>query len=32
VQNIYSKVGVASRAGLAVFVHEHDLVPGAARG
>jgi HD-GYP domain-containing protein (c-di-GMP phosphodiesterase class II) len=25
VQNIYAKLGVASRAGLAVFVHEHDL-------
>jgi HD-GYP domain-containing protein (c-di-GMP phosphodiesterase class II) len=25
VQNIYAKVGVSSRAGLAVFVHEHEL-------
>ena len=29
VQNIYAKVGVASRAGLAVFVHEHELLGGA---
>jgi HD-GYP domain-containing protein (c-di-GMP phosphodiesterase class II) len=26
VQNIYAKVGVSTRAGLAVFMHEHDLV------
>jgi HD-GYP domain-containing protein (c-di-GMP phosphodiesterase class II) len=26
VQNIYAKVGVSSRAGLAVFMHEHDLI------
>jgi HD-GYP domain-containing protein (c-di-GMP phosphodiesterase class II) len=26
VQNIYAKVGVSSRAGLALFAHEHDLV------
>lgn len=26
VQNIYAKVGVASRAGLALFAHEHDLI------
>jgi HD-GYP domain-containing protein (c-di-GMP phosphodiesterase class II) len=26
VQQIYAKVGVASRAGLALFAHEHDLV------
>ena len=26
VQNIYSKVGVASRVGLAFFAHEHDLI------
>lgn len=30
VQNIYAKVGVSSRAGLAVFMHEHDLVSGVA--
>lgn len=30
VQNIYSKVGVASRAGLAVFMHEHHLVAPVA--
>ena len=29
VQNIYAKVGVSTRAGLAVFVHEHELVDGA---
>jgi HD-GYP domain-containing protein (c-di-GMP phosphodiesterase class II) len=26
VQNIYAKVGVSSRAGLALFAHEHDLI------
>jgi HD-GYP domain-containing protein (c-di-GMP phosphodiesterase class II) len=26
VQNIYAKVGVSSRAGLALFAHEHELV------
>jgi HD-GYP domain-containing protein (c-di-GMP phosphodiesterase class II) len=26
VQHVYAKVGVSSRAGLAVFVHEHDLI------
>jgi HD-GYP domain-containing protein (c-di-GMP phosphodiesterase class II) len=26
VQHIYAKVGVASRPGLALFVHEHDLI------
>jgi DNA-binding NarL/FixJ family response regulator len=26
VQHIYTKVGVSSRAGLALFAHEHDLV------
>lgn len=26
VQHIYAKVGVSSRAGLALFVHEHDLL------
>jgi DNA-binding NarL/FixJ family response regulator len=26
VQHIYAKVGVSSRAGLALFVHEHELV------
>ena len=26
VQNIYAKVGVSSRAGLALFAHEHHLV------
>ncbi len=29
VQHIYSKVGVNSRAGLALFAHEHDLVAQA---
>jgi HD-GYP domain-containing protein (c-di-GMP phosphodiesterase class II)/DNA-binding CsgD family transcriptional regulator len=28
VQNIYAKVGVSSRAGLAVFAHEHHLITG----
>ena len=28
VQNIYGKVGVAHRAGLALFAHEHHLVDG----
>jgi HD-GYP domain-containing protein (c-di-GMP phosphodiesterase class II) len=26
VQHIYAKVGLSSRAGLALFVHEHDLI------
>ena len=26
VQHIYAKVGVASRAGVALFAHEHDLI------
>ena len=26
VQHIYAKVGVASRAGLALFAHEHHLI------
>jgi DNA-binding NarL/FixJ family response regulator len=26
VQHIYAKVGVSSRAGLALFVHEHELI------
>ena len=26
VQHIYAKVGVSSRAGLALFAHEHDLI------
>jgi DNA-binding NarL/FixJ family response regulator len=26
VQNIYAKVGVSSRAALALFAHQHDLV------
>ena len=30
VQHIYAKVGVASRAGLALFAHEHDLVTETA--
>jgi HD-GYP domain-containing protein (c-di-GMP phosphodiesterase class II) len=30
VQNIYAKVGVASRAGLALFVHEHHLIDETA--
>jgi HD-GYP domain-containing protein (c-di-GMP phosphodiesterase class II) len=30
VQNIYAKVGVSSRAGLALFAHEHDLISEAA--
>jgi DNA-binding CsgD family transcriptional regulator len=30
VQNIYAKVGVASRAGLALFVHEHHLIDAPA--
>ena len=30
VQHIYAKVGVSSRAALALFVHEHDLVSPAA--
>jgi DNA-binding CsgD family transcriptional regulator len=30
VQHIYAKVGVSSRAGLALFAHEHDLVAQAA--
>jgi HD-GYP domain-containing protein (c-di-GMP phosphodiesterase class II) len=30
VQNIYAKVGVSSRAGLALFAHEHELVSTAA--
>jgi DNA-binding NarL/FixJ family response regulator len=30
VQHIYAKVGVSSRAALALFTHEHDLIaPGA---
>jgi HD-GYP domain-containing protein (c-di-GMP phosphodiesterase class II) len=29
VQHIYAKVGVSSRAGLALFAHEHDLVSTA---
>ncbi len=29
VQHIYAKVGVSSRAGLALFAHEHDLVSPA---
>lgn len=31
VQNIYAKVGVASRAGLALFVHEHHLIDAPAK-
>jgi DNA-binding NarL/FixJ family response regulator len=31
VQNIYAKVGVASRAGLALFVHEHHLIGAPAK-
>jgi HD-GYP domain-containing protein (c-di-GMP phosphodiesterase class II) len=30
VQHIYAKVGVSSRAALALFAHEHDLVSPAA--
>jgi HD-GYP domain-containing protein (c-di-GMP phosphodiesterase class II) len=30
VQHIYAKVGVSSRAGLALFAHEHELVSPAA--
>ena len=30
VQNIYAKVGVSSRAGLALFAHEHDLIADTA--
>jgi HD-GYP domain-containing protein (c-di-GMP phosphodiesterase class II) len=30
VQHIYAKVGVSSRAGLALFAHEHDLTSEAA--
>jgi HD-GYP domain-containing protein (c-di-GMP phosphodiesterase class II) len=30
VQHIYAKLGVSSRAGLALFAHEHDLVSGVA--
>ena len=30
VQHIYAKVGVASRAGLALFAHEHDLLADTA--
>jgi HD-GYP domain-containing protein (c-di-GMP phosphodiesterase class II) len=30
VQNIYAKVGVSSRAGLALFAHEHDLIAETA--
>jgi HD-GYP domain-containing protein (c-di-GMP phosphodiesterase class II) len=30
VQHIYAKVGVSSRAGLALFAHQHDLVSEAA--
>ena len=32
VQHIYAKVGVSSRAGLALFVHEHDLLAEAPAG
>lgn len=28
VQNIYAKIGVSSRAGLALFAHEHELIDG----
>jgi HD-GYP domain-containing protein (c-di-GMP phosphodiesterase class II) len=31
VQHIYAKVGVASRAGLALFAHEHNLVAESPR-
>ena len=31
VQHIYAKVGLSSRAGLALFAHEHELVGGAAK-
>lgn len=30
VQHIYAKVGVASRAGLALFAHEHHLIAETA--
>jgi DNA-binding NarL/FixJ family response regulator len=30
VQHIYAKVGVSSRAALALFAHEHDLISEAA--
>ena len=30
VQHIYAKVGVSSRAGLALFAHENDLIDDAA--
>ena len=30
VQHIYAKVGVSSRAGLALFAHEHDLIAESA--
>jgi hypothetical protein len=30
VQNLYAEVGVASRAGLAQFVHEHHLIDAPA--
>ena len=30
VQHIYAKVGVSSRAGLALFAHEHGLIAEAA--
>ena len=30
VQHIYAKVGISSRAGLALFVHEHDLIDETA--
>jgi DNA-binding NarL/FixJ family response regulator len=29
VQHIYAKVGVSSRAGLALFAHEHELISAA---
>jgi DNA-binding NarL/FixJ family response regulator len=32
VQHIYAKVGVSSRAGLALFVHEHDLIGESPAG
>jgi DNA-binding NarL/FixJ family response regulator len=32
VQHIYAKVGVSSRAGLALFVHEHDLIAESPAG
>jgi DNA-binding NarL/FixJ family response regulator len=32
VQHIYTKLGVSSRAGAALFALEHDLLTSAPRG